>query len=540
MIYNYDDFLLESQMTLILESAVRFTSDFKRILSKIESPVAREIINLAWKDIPVTSNFFDISNTAEEITFIPDKKAQAYTKLRGSLVTAKREDMTDKVKNIYNKLKIDDANYLDWEYLTQETPIRITGKYKPTSDEVTSEGGYFLSITEFVNDETYYKLQITDERSYYNGKEFFLPESKLDFNIDTNELLNDLAKLKQTIRIGRGVRALLKAAGKSFTDKEIEDFVARYKAAWQQDSNIENFIHLIEGDEIAYWYNVKNYRFADSKGTLGNSCMRRAPVSFFDIYVDNPEVCKMLILKSKDDETKILARALVWTLSKPEVTFMDRVYYSDASEYEVFKKYAHDKGWYYKSHNSSTEHFILLGKDDTINEICKVSIKPHNYESYPYMDSLKFINCTRGFLTNDRDANVDYRLESTSGEAFDVYEECERCGGSGSIYCLDCDGDGKVTCSDCNGTAEINCSNCDGNSSIDCETCSASGKVENSEGEEVDCDDCEGKGYQGCRDCEETGKQECQNCFNGKETCHNCDGSGEITCRNCDGTGRQN
>jgi hypothetical protein len=50
-----------------------------------------------------------------------------------------------------------------------------------------------------------------------------------------------------------------------------------------------------------------------------------------------------------------------------------------------------------------------------------------------------------------------------------------------------------------------NCEQCD-DGKVDCDACGGGGRVEDVEGEAVDCPDCEGSGQQDCEDCDGTGE----------------------------------
>ena len=58
---------------------------------------------------------------------------------------------------------------------------------------------------------------------------------------------------------------------------------------------------MVSGKDISFWYDSKNYEI--NKGTLGSSCMGKEECSFynfFKIYEDNPDVCKLAIIKNGD------------------------------------------------------------------------------------------------------------------------------------------------------------------------------------------------------------------------------------------------
>lgn len=94
--------------------------------------------------------------------------------------------------------------------------------------------------------------------------------------------------------------------------------------------------------------------------------------------------------------------------------------------------------------------------------------------------------------------------------------ECDYCNGSGYESCGDCSGGGKVNCDNCDGSGEETCSVCDGK-----------GTAEDDEGNSIECDNCNGNGEEECSDCGGQGEYECGE----------CGGSGEIRCNECDGAG---
>ncbi len=103
------------------------------------------------------------------------------------------------------------------------------------------------------------------------------------------------AQNRQTIRVGRGIKALLSKTDYKFTDSEIEQFVNKYKSAWDKMNDIFRNFELVNGDDIGRWYNYGMYD-NPSRGTLGSSCMKSSRVSFFHIYMKNPDKCSLLIL----------------------------------------------------------------------------------------------------------------------------------------------------------------------------------------------------------------------------------------------------
>jgi hypothetical protein len=194
-------------------------------------------------------------------------------------------------------------------------------------------------------------------------------------------------KARTDIGIGRWTRRIFTEVHKStILDSKIEEFVNLYKAAIDGE-DLTKF-ELVSGDDIRKWYLKDNYE--QERGQLGNSCMRyRNCQDFFDIYVKNPEVCQLLILKSDDDKDKITGRALIWKLTDGDY-YMDRIYTINDSDKLLFQDYARiNKIENSYDGNSSLDLEVKLGD--------------HTYQKYPYMDTFVVYNPTTKILKGDED-----------------------------------------------------------------------------------------------------------------------------------------
>ena len=520
MLRKYKDFLFES---LLLESALVYSDKFKKLIKDIDSPVAKALIDIESKDLKVTNNFIDIGQDKEQISFIPDRKAQ-------------------ELLSPENKEKM--ATYTgDGGFLSHGSAnTRIFGllEYEPTGEHCyhPSEGetGEVIKKTKSPTSENIYlKVKFQGGISIVNQRCVRYDDvSKLPF-----------IRNRQSIRVGRGIKSILNSAQLKFSDPEIETFVNKYKTEYDKMNDIYRYFELVKGDDIAHWYNYRNYELEQRKGPLSNSCMSAVPETYFQIYTSNPDVCQLLILKTEDG-AKIKGRALVWTLKKPEgVTYVDRIYVHNDADVELFRQYAKSKGWFYKARNESSSTGDMVGPDgSSVNSgLIFTMVKEGGYKKYPYLDTLKYYDGDSGRLAN-QNSGGDYILENTGG-GHAVDEDCDNCGGEGSIECYDCDGrgtencndcdgDGRVECGECEGNKKVECSTCDGNGDIECDDCDGSGEVD---GEK--CESCSGKGRKECTDCDGEGKTDCKEC-DGRGTieCDNCGGSGEVECSNCEGNGR--
>lgn len=509
MLTKYNEFLFES---LILESIVVYSNKFKDILKEIESPVAKAILDIETKDLDVANNYLDI-NDKDTISFIADRKAKELL------------DQKDKFA-IFNGgsgfLKHSPSNaelfaLLEYEPVGEKT-------YHPQNGE---RGEVLKKAKSLKSDNIYVKIQFPGGLTVVN-------ENNLRY-VDVNQL--PFQQNRQTIRTGRGVKALLSKSDFKFTDADIEQFVNKYKSAWDTMNDIFRKFELVSGDMIAHWYDYNNYY--EQRGTMGSSCMKAVSSSYFNIYTNNPDKCSLLILKSDDDQ-KIKGRALVWNLDSPKVTYVDRIYTNNDSDVELFKQYAYGKGWYHKPNQSSSNDYGMIGKEGSRKEgHLVVNLKNRNegdYDRYPYLDTLKYFNTSSGKLTTEEMRGYgDYiTLEDTGGSWIED-EDCDHCGGDGRVDCYECEGDGKVGCSECysrsdrRSTGRVECGECSGAGELDCPDCDGKGEVD---GES--CDNCDGNGKRDCPDCDGNGDVECEDCGgDGDVECGNCDGDGRVDCPEC-------
>jgi hypothetical protein len=229
-------------------------------------------------------------------------------------------------------------------------------------------------------------------------------------------------KSRNEVKLGRFINAVL--PGK-YTPKDIEEFTNQFKATLEKQG--EHF-EEVSGEEINHWYSYENYK--EMSGSLGNSCMAKKS-GFFNIYVNNPEVCKMLILVEDD---KLIGRAIVWKLNtikcygvdpEPDVWFMDRQYSINDTYVEKFRNYAKEKGWYYKSYNNHHSLTTVTIKGEEKNCDMTVKVKPVEYKQYPYMDTFKRFNPEDGTLYNDEEQDSDYEGQYILNDTGGGYEEIE-------------------------------------------------------------------------------------------------------------------
>lgn len=190
------------------------------------------------------------------------------------------------------------------------------------------------------------------------------------------------------------------------TPTDIETFVNMFKAERDKNENYERF-EIVKGEDIKYWYNQDNYsRHIQEDTTLAKSCTRyREAGKYLEMYVKHPDVVNMLILK--DDVGRLRGRAIVWHLKEPaNRIYMERVYSINDFDVEIFKNYAREQGWLYKSRQTyGFQHNIIDGRNGEEyyweNYIMKSQVEPLDYNYFPYLDTLCVYNRKTGVLSND-------------------------------------------------------------------------------------------------------------------------------------------
>ncbi len=256
------------------------------------------------------------------------------------------------------------------------------------------------------------KLINKDINTKYNYLKIDKPSKSVKFMQDTQVArkidsgLTDADLFKQannTTNIGRLVRSLLADNNTEIPDRDLEVFVHEFNSLLQLFGYGDTSIKVVEGEDIRYWYLEERYV---PQGTLKNSCMRYERCqAYFDIYCQNPEVCKMIIKVNNDGQLE--ARALLWKTDKG--WYIDRVYYAVQAYESLIQSWG-----ILNIENCSTGS---LGR-------CEIQLKGSEYRAYPYMDTFMYLDTNSNKLLNwEPDLSEDiYYLQSTVGE----YEKMDR------------------------------------------------------------------------------------------------------------------
>ena len=262
---------------------------------------------------------------------------------------------------------------------------------------------------------------LADDIWYIHNKEYGNLKSSLRGMGNFDDGVDPYVKGRNQIAIGRLVNKVF--PGK-YNSKQVEEFVNSFKAAVEKSG--EHF-ELVSGDDIAFWYNSDNYK--EKSGTLGNSCMAQKR-NIFNIYVKNPDVCRLLILREDD---KILGRALIWKFKSIHSGigekfegveyFMDRQYTIKDSDVNKFRNFAKEQGWIYKTNNNHHSFTNITYNGNEINVDIDVQVDrfggDYDYQRYPYMDTFRRYDPRIGKLYNDDNQESDqegcYILDDTGG-----------------------------------------------------------------------------------------------------------------------------
>ena len=498
MITKFKDFkytfILESKLyDLILEAKIEYFKDFEKVLTKIEHPIAKDLLDIIGKDIDLKSNFFDLTENPGKVSFY-------------------NPNQSIEVENRYEIVNNNKCTH-------HMTLYRLAGIEERYPCLPNGTKGELVKVWNSENSNEILRVIVYQFLSD-KGETNFLFEGglkKIDY---------ELKGYPQETTIGRLVQRTLKKLNKSYTSKDIENFVNKFKSEVKVLQNRMNYFELVSGDDIAYWYSED--RYYNHRGTLQSSCMRYDNCqTFFGIYTDNPDKVSLLILKSEDSENEIKDRALVWKLDNGD-TFMDRVYYTFDEDLELFIKYANKNNWVYKALQKSDSEFMKNG-EKYIKEL-KVSLDEVEFDEYPYVDTLTYLyfDYPSGYLSN-KDYGSDITLDDEEGRP----QVCRECSGEGEIQCPYCYGTGETDCEDCH-RGYNQCSSCLGVGEFDCPECEGTGEIENEEGEMEDCSRCDGESTIKCEECNGDGELECQTCWGrGEVECQNCYGNGKVDCPEC-------
>ena len=386
MVNKYYEFLLEKQIyNLILEGKMIFGTDFIEIIDELSvNNKEREVAEVAFlisyytnKDVNIDSNCIDVSDKPGMITFIPDDKI-------------KEDDLTYRISSRSSVLNYDPSSP---HALFKELDVPSEGLISGDVRTLLLDTWKLIRKPTSVNWShlDFYYLEDANKPGRYVI--IYINNSSSSSAIEPN---GSTSARKSEVRLGRFLNKFITAIGKTYSAATIEKFVNLYEAEAMLRKNVFDNFKVVEGEDIRKWYHEKHYE--GGSGQLSNSCMRYPSCQdFFDIYVQNPEVCKMLIYINEYNELR--GRALLWTLSDG-TKYMDRIYTSKDSYDVLFLKWCGKNGYTKSIVNSSV-----------------VNVNAKDYDLYPYMDTFQYYDPDEGKLSNSNIFQIYAQLDETDGEA---------------------------------------------------------------------------------------------------------------------------
>lgn len=400
---RYQEYISEKIVyDMILESKVVFSKNFVSILNKMgENQISQELLKLYSTDVDgIQHNYIDTTDEKDAVSFTPDRKVIEFTK---------DTPETWRVVESNKYLTHSDRNNRIFERLGYIKEGR--SEWHPDHDTV----GVILKET-FGSHEKIYVL-FEGEDSNGNTNTSVLNKQALVLNTEYNKIWSIS---RNSIKIGRLVRAILKAGDIKFLPKDIETFVNKYKATFDFMKDMMKQFDIIKGDDIAYWYKYTNY--VNGSGSLNNSCMANVNSNYFDIYSKNSKVSLVILYDDNGEisdggkytSTKIKGRAILWDTNIGK--FMDRIYTVNDSDVDLFKKFAVESGWWFKvSQNMDPDTEMSNGTESKKLSIT-VDLDKSEFDRYPYCDTLCYLSTNNDTISNDSD-DYEYELKNTNGSA---------------------------------------------------------------------------------------------------------------------------
>lgn len=330
--------------------------------------------------------------TQKMLTEIPEKEKEDLMAIIAKMVTKKNINYSNKCFAMLNSMK----------------DVTIIAKSLINKKTINNDFGDYVSLSK-------------------DGFIFLPIEKELKTEADGSWSMSG----RQTIKYAKLARKLL-LFPENFTDAQYEDFSNRIKAyiGIHGDENGEGkyAVEIIKGEDIRKAYSIKNYTklFSDNNNMF-SSCMRGDEhQKFLDLYVNNPDVINMLVMK--DHDGGIIGRALLWNYGNKKL--MDRIYGNDAI-IKTFQVYAETNGFYFKSRQANDSGFDMPSPLGHIE--IPVSVEGLTY--YPYLDTLMFYNLKKKVITNNPPSGVSYlKFRNTNGGADSHYNNGWRDDFTGAEY----------------------------------------------------------------------------------------------------------
>jgi len=412
---GYNEFILENQIAeLLVESQIVYSQKFLNLLNTMgRTPIVPKLLTLQSQDKEIQQNYIDVGGAKDTVTFTPERKVRELTGNRNIVYV--RQGTGGCLSHMSrNRFIFGRLGYTpEGGYITDETQ---SPHYKPQEGEV----GKIVATTQGIKApiQTYVLFECTEGAN--KGKQCVINRRKLNERDDTFSQI--WTTQRNSIKVGRLARALITLLGETVTDAQVEDFVNKYKSAYDVMNDAFSRFDIVEGNKIAYWYNYERYE-DENEGVLGSSCMKNASSSWLKIYTKNPEQCKLVILYSdagsivdgKFKSEKIRGRAILWKTDQGDM-FMERIYTKDDSDVDLYKQFCFHNGWWCRTRQQYGTEFQVENGHQTKTAQYVVTLAECDFNHYPFVDSLCYLNTSTKKISNVRSlVSPDRVIQNTGG-----------------------------------------------------------------------------------------------------------------------------
>ena len=121
------------------------------------------------------------------------------------------------------------------------------------------------------------------------------------------------------------------------SNHEIEIIGNKFKSIFDETKYL--LLEEVSGSDIIKWYHYTKYSqnrgIMRGTGTLNSSCSGHA--KNINMYEDNTDKVKLIILYENSSKEKISGRALLWSIDEPSIKYMDRIYTVNDSDVYLFQ-----------------------------------------------------------------------------------------------------------------------------------------------------------------------------------------------------------
>lgn len=388
-----------------MEHTIIFTPKFAEFLRDIKSPVSEKILELQHQKTDVLINYIDLDLSKNDvITFIPESKLVGkkfnllFNTDSGSdynCVLAEDRHLNtlglveQKLDLLYPPMPSVKGS-IEREFTLDEICAIYPRQTREIKNIFVAHGG--LVLFRYVDD-AYSLSALHHPRTVKRVRHCMVGKNSL--TPDANEFP------RNEMKVGRFAKRLLDKSNQSVPDKEIEDFVNKYKSLVEITNNAFLRLKMVKGEDIRKYYSHTKYD--QHSGVLNGSCMKYDQCqSYLDIYVNNPDVVSMVIFMSKDGTDTISGRSIIWTDSKGR-KIMDRIYVNKCSDEEIFKEMAIKEGFLYKERQTYDSNQLMINGQRLNQEDNRVIINLNpeiKYQYFPYVDTMKYYDMDRQILSS--------------------------------------------------------------------------------------------------------------------------------------------